>query len=66
VDGDEDMARLLWVIVVMAILETAWALFAAATGVNILLFYAVLVAASTIFWVPGLAPEGDRSAKTKG
>jgi hypothetical protein len=49
------MARMILVILVVAIAETAWALFCAATGVNLLVFYAVLVVASAVFWVPGLA-----------
>ncbi len=41
--------------------ETAWALFCAAVGVNLALFYAVLVASSAVFWVPGVVePRGAR------
>jgi len=49
------MARMILVILAAAIAETAWALFCAATGVNLLVFYAVLVGASAVFWVPGIA-----------
>jgi hypothetical protein len=48
-------ARMILVIVVMAVAETAWALYAAETSLDLLLFYAVLVAASAVFFVPGLA-----------
>jgi hypothetical protein len=47
--------RMILVILAVAIAETAWALFCAATGVNLVVFYAALVAASAVFWVPGLA-----------
>jgi hypothetical protein len=50
-------ARMILVILIVAIAETAWALFCAATSVNLLVFYAVLVAASAIFWVPGIAEK---------
>jgi hypothetical protein len=49
------MFRMILVILAAAIAETAWALFCAETGVNLLVFYVVLVAASAVFWVPGLA-----------
>jgi hypothetical protein len=55
------MARTILVIVVLVIAETAWALFAAETGIDLLLFYAVLVGASAIFFVPGIA-EMPRNA----
>src|SRR6267143_3022879 len=42
------------VILVLAVAETAWALLCAYTGINILVFYAVLVVASAVFYVPGL------------
>jgi hypothetical protein len=51
------MARVALVIVVMSIAETVWALYAAETGADLLLFYVVLVAASAVFFVPGLALE---------
>ena len=63
------MTRMILVILVMTGAETAWALAAAETGVTILLFYAVLVAASAVFFVPGLAEgrgsaPGDRRMRT--
>ncbi|HVB95077.1 MAG TPA: hypothetical protein VND41_00560 [Nitrososphaerales archaeon] len=55
------MARMVLVILVVAIAETGWALFCAEAGVNLALFYAVLVAASAVFWIPGLAePRAPR------
>jgi hypothetical protein len=54
------MARLILTILVLAVAETAWALFAAETSVNLLVFYAVLVAASAVFFVPGVAESGGR------
>ena len=51
--------RMLIVILVTAAAETAWALFAAETGIDLLLFYAVLVAASAVFFIPGLAERRD-------
>lgn len=51
------MERMIVVIVVLAVAETAWALFSAEMGVNLLVFYAVLVAVSAILWLP------DRGAK---
>jgi membrane protein implicated in regulation of membrane protease activity len=51
------MARMILVILAVAIAETAWALFSAATGVNLFLFYAVLVVASAVFWFPGLTKK---------
>lgn len=54
------MARIILVAVVMAVAETAWALFCAVAQVNLALFYAVLVAASTVFWIPGLAEPRQR------
>jgi len=57
------MDRMLLVILVLAVAETAWALLCAYTGINILVFYAVLVVASAVFWVPGLT-EG-RGAESR-
>ncbi len=51
------MDRLIPVILVMAVAETAWALFCAETGVNLFVFYAVLVAVSAVFWLPGPAQK---------
>jgi hypothetical protein len=47
-------ARLVAVILVMVVAETAWALYCAETSFNLLGFYVVLVAASAVFWIPGL------------
>jgi hypothetical protein len=51
------LPRMVPVILAVAIAETAWALFCAATNVNLFVFYAVLVVASGIFWVPGVAEK---------
>jgi len=45
---------MLLVILILVVAETAWALLCAYTGINILVFYAVLVIASVVFWIPGL------------
>ena len=45
------------VIAVLAVAEASWAFYAAEAGVNLYLFYAVLVVASAIFWVPGVAEK---------
>lgn len=61
-------ARLVTVILVMVVAETAWALYCAETSFNLLGFYVVLVVASVVFWVPGLtdkrgsAPSGAGEA----
>lgn len=39
----------------VALAEVAWALFCAETSANLGLFYVGLVAASVVFFVPGLA-----------
>ena len=54
---------MLAVILVLAVAETAWALFSACTGLNILAFYAVLVIASAVFWVPRLTETRAPSPK---
>jgi hypothetical protein len=51
------MRRLLTLILLMVVAETAWGLYCAATDANLFLFYAVLVAASVVFWIPGLAEK---------
>ncbi len=51
------LARLLVVILVLAVAETGWAYYCAEAGVNLLLFYVVLVAASAVFWIPGVAEK---------
>ena len=51
------MDRMIPVILVFAIAETAWALFSAETNVNLVLFYVVLLAASVVFFVPGLTEK---------
>lgn len=53
------MRRLYVLVIALAIAETAWALLCAEADVNIFLFYGVLVAASALFWVPGLAEKPD-------
>jgi len=59
------MARVLWVIILMAVAESVWALLAAETGLPLLVFYGVVVAASIVFWVPGIALEGEAPAQAK-
>jgi len=56
------MDRMILVIVITVIAETTWALFCAETGVNLVVFYAVLVAISAVFWLP--APARKREAST--
>jgi hypothetical protein len=51
------MDRMLVVVLVLAVGETSWALLCAYVGVNILIFYAALVIASAVFWVPGLTEK---------
>ena len=51
------MDRMIPVILIMVVAETAWALFCAETGVNLFVFYAVLVAVSAVFWIPGRAEK---------
>jgi hypothetical protein len=46
-------------ILVLAIAETAWALFCAETSVNLVVFYLVLLAASVVFFIPGIAGNGS-------
>lgn len=60
------MERMIVVIVVLAVAETAWALFAAEMSVNLLLFYAVLVVVSAIFWVPDRADKRVAPRKASG
>jgi hypothetical protein len=48
---------MLLVILVLAVAETTWALVCAYTGLPLVLFYGVLVAASAVFFVPGLADK---------
>jgi hypothetical protein len=55
------MHRMILVIAALAVAETAWALLCAETGANLLLFYVVLVGASAVLWIPGLAEK--RSAR---
>ncbi len=75
-EGGRPTARFVLVVLVMAVAETAWALYAAETeaSIDLLLFYAVLAAASAVFFVPGLtvtravAPSGrpEEAPETKG
>jgi len=58
------MDRMLLVILILVVAETAWALLCAYTGINILVFYAVLVIASAVFWIPGLTET--RAAAQRG
>lgn len=60
------MRRLLAVIIILTIAETGWALFSAETSVNLFLYFAGLVAASVVFWVPGIVqePTSAKSAET--
>jgi hypothetical protein len=56
--------KLVLLILVLAVGETAWALFAAETSLNILLFYVVLVALSLAFvLIPGLDGEASRRSR---
>jgi hypothetical protein len=48
------MLRVVLLVLVMAAAECAWGLYAARTEVNLGLFYGVLVAASLVFFVPGV------------
>ena len=55
------MTRMILLAVVMAAGETAWAFYCGVTGVNLAVFYAVLVLASSVFFIPGIAePRGSR------
>lgn len=51
------MARLIAVVLTVGVLEVAWALFCSVKDVNIFVFYAVLIVASLVFWVPGVATK---------
>lgn len=60
-------------IIVLAVGETAWALYAAETSADLLLFYVMLVAASAIFFLPGIHVRAEeprerpsRTAQTNG
>jgi hypothetical protein len=55
-------ARLVTVILVMVVAETAWALYCAETNFNLLGFYLVLVVASGVFWIPGLTERRGSGA----
>jgi len=52
------------VIPLLAIAETAWALVCAEASLNLVLFYVVLVAASAVFFVPGVAEMGSDIPQT--
>jgi len=45
------------VILVLAIVETAWALLCAVSSLNLVLFYAGLVATSVVFFIPAIAEK---------
>lgn len=66
IPAEADVPRLLWTIIIVAVLETGWALVAAISGINIFLFYGVLLVASSVFWIPRMTREDSRAAKTKG
>ncbi|MGH9918780.1 MAG: hypothetical protein ACRD6W_07940 [Nitrososphaerales archaeon] len=53
-------------ILIMVVAETAWALFSAETGMNLFVFYAVLVALSAVFWLPDLAKKRLAPEKAAG
>ncbi len=55
------MARMILVALALAVAETAWALFCAETSVNLILFYVVLLAASVVFFIPGIAEKSGRA-----
>ncbi len=50
----------------MTAVEVAWTLLCAETQANILLYYAGLVAASTVFFLPWLADGGTRMPVRRG
>ncbi len=54
-EGGAHVTRIALVAVVMALAETAWALYAGEAGVNLAVFYAVLILASAVFFIPGVA-----------
>jgi hypothetical protein len=60
------MDRMILVIVIMVVAETAWALFSAKTGMNLFVFYAVLVAVSAVFWLPDPAKKRTAPQKASG
>ena len=62
------MDRMLPVILVLAVGETSWALLCAYVGVDILIFYGVLVVVSAVFWIPGLTEKraATPQARTEG
>jgi amino acid permease len=57
------MERLFIVILVMVVVESTWAVLCAVTGVNLFLYFAGLIAASVVFWVPGLTGQRDKLRK---
>jgi hypothetical protein len=59
-------AKSIVIIVVVAVVELVWALYAAETSANLLLFYAVLVALSAVFFVPGLIEFEDDATNGNG
>ena len=48
------MDRLITVILVLVVVESAWALLCAETGADLFLYFAGLIVASAAFWVPGI------------
>jgi hypothetical protein len=59
-------AKSIVIIVVVAVVELVWALYAAATSANLLLFYAVLVVLSVVFFVPGMIKLEDDATDGNG
>lgn len=54
--------------VVLSVGESVWAYYSGVAGVDLLVFYGVLVAASLVLFIPGLieAKGQEAPAKTKG
>ncbi len=59
------MERMYVVILVMIVVESAWALLCAVTDTNLFLYFAGLVVASVMFFIPGVA-EGKRQTAQRG
>jgi hypothetical protein len=59
-------SRLVTVMLVMVVAETAWALYCAETSFNLFGFYIVLVVASVVFWVPGLTEKRGSAPPVPG
>ena len=59
--GESNLRRLVGLTLVLTVVEGGWALFCASTDLNLGLFYLGLVAATGVFFVPGLADNVRRS-----